>query len=324
MGKPGFFEGIPKEFLPGYKGPCFMIRKNGKEVLRCLPHFYIIGITKCGTTELWEKLKLHPQLSFCSDEKESEWWTPERNQFMPFSTYLDLRSAKMVQQFQRNESLRKWLVTADGSPTTIYEFYSWRKFFGENYDGPNCTTADLLYAAQPQAKIIITLRDPIDRLYSHYLHFNHEKGSVEEFHEGVVSEITEYEKCRTRLSARACAYAERRRNFVTLNTGLYSVFIRDWAKVFPWEQIRIQRLDDWRKNCPKVYSEVLKYLELDSLPDQTLKVICTQRITNSGAEKLTKVGAMMNKTRQLLVNFYAESNRKLSKMLGDDRYLWKQ
>nr|XP_054773470.1 uncharacterized protein LOC129281570 [Lytechinus pictus] len=108
MGKPGFFEGIPEQFLPGYKGPCFMIREN---VLRCLPHFYIIGVAKCGTTELWEKLEMHPQLSVSGIEKEADWWSPTRKRSTPFSTYLDLRSAKMVEKFQRNHSMIEWLVT---------------------------------------------------------------------------------------------------------------------------------------------------------------------------------------------------------------------
>nr|XP_054755306.1 carbohydrate sulfotransferase 15-like [Lytechinus pictus] len=206
LGKPGFFENLPNEFLPGYKGPCFMIKKGDREVLRCLPHFYVIGVTKCGTTEMWAKLRLHPQVSVSGVVKESDWWSCKRTRSVPFSTYLDSRSANMVERFQQNDSLRNWLVTADGSPTTIYEFDNWRRFYGNNYDGPKCTAADVLFAAHPTAKLIVTIRDPVSRLYSHYCHFNNIEGSPQQFHEMVLAKIEIYKTCRTKLSARACSY----------------------------------------------------------------------------------------------------------------------
>ncbi|XP_063969508.1 carbohydrate sulfotransferase 15-like [Lytechinus pictus] len=215
-------------------------------------------------------------------------------------------------------------LTADGSPTTLYEFDNWRTFFGDRYDGPICTTADLLYAVQPKTKLVITLRDPVDRLYSHYLHFHYKHGSAQQFHAGVLSEIAKYESCRRYHSARACAYGHNTNDFVTLHVGLYSVFIRDWLKVYPGEQLLIYRLDEWIENCPKVFSEVLKFVELDSLPEETVREICAREMANSGANKKKMVGPMMDQTRRLLVDFYAESNRELSKLLGDDRYLWKR
>nr|XP_054773468.1 carbohydrate sulfotransferase 15-like [Lytechinus pictus] len=161
-------------------------------------------------------------------------------------------------------------------------------------------------------------------LYSHYLHFHYRHGSAQQFHAGVLSEIAKYESCRKYHSARACAYGHNTNDFVTLHVGLYSVFIRDWLKVYPGEQLLIYRLDEWIENCPKVFSEVLKFVELDSLPEETVREICAREMANSGANKKKMVGPMMDQTRRLLVDFYAESNRELSKLLGDDRYLWKR
>lgn len=45
--------------------------------LRCLPRFYIIGQPKCGTTDLYDRLRLHPEVQF-SAIKEPHWWTRKR------------------------------------------------------------------------------------------------------------------------------------------------------------------------------------------------------------------------------------------------------
>lgn len=64
---------IPKTLLPQYKSPCW--HYNGK--LTCLPYFYLIGMPKCGTTDLWDKLVQHPQVA--KVPKEPHWWAKRRN-----------------------------------------------------------------------------------------------------------------------------------------------------------------------------------------------------------------------------------------------------
>lgn len=111
------FSVIPRQFLPSTKSPCwyeefpsglstdpykrnlFTLRsKSFKSVcdrlwtnfhqhlfhrdnkllrLRCLPYFYIIGQPKCGTTDLFHRLLLHPEVKF-NTMKEPHWWTRKR------------------------------------------------------------------------------------------------------------------------------------------------------------------------------------------------------------------------------------------------------
>lgn len=44
---------------------------------RCLPYFYIIGQPKCGTTDLFNRLKLHPDFRPVA-QKEPHWWSRKR------------------------------------------------------------------------------------------------------------------------------------------------------------------------------------------------------------------------------------------------------
>lgn len=111
------FSVVPRRFLPGIKSPCWYERFSGdlssdpyrrnpftlrsksfKTVserlkrsfqqhlvplegslfrLRCLPFFYIIGQPKCGTTDLFHRLLLHPEIKF-NTMKEPHWWTRKR------------------------------------------------------------------------------------------------------------------------------------------------------------------------------------------------------------------------------------------------------
>lgn len=111
------FSVIPRHFLPDMKSPCWyekfsnklgtdpyrknlytlrsksfktvcdhlrsdfkqhLLHRNGNLFrLRCLPFFYIIGQPKCGTTDLFHRLLLHPEIQF-NTMKEPHWWTRKR------------------------------------------------------------------------------------------------------------------------------------------------------------------------------------------------------------------------------------------------------
>ncbi|XP_030837200.1 carbohydrate sulfotransferase 15-like [Strongylocentrotus purpuratus] len=66
---PEIFEKVPQHFLDNFKNPCWV--RDGAE-LNCLPYFYVIGMYKCGTTDIWTKIVDHPD---CVDvPKEPHWW----------------------------------------------------------------------------------------------------------------------------------------------------------------------------------------------------------------------------------------------------------
>ena len=45
--------------------------------MRCLPYFYIVGQPKCGTTDLFFKISLHPDI-LMGPIKEPQFWTRRR------------------------------------------------------------------------------------------------------------------------------------------------------------------------------------------------------------------------------------------------------
>ena len=61
-------------FDPAYKNPCW--RENG--TLRCLPYFFLIGVKKCGTTELYKLIEKHPDYITPDGNKEPGWFAEGR------------------------------------------------------------------------------------------------------------------------------------------------------------------------------------------------------------------------------------------------------
>ena len=118
---------------------------------RCLPDFIIIGAQKSGTTSLYDLISKHPgvmpprhkELHYFSTSKYG-WGT--RWYRLNFPTKLEKRILK--------KKLHHQVITGEATPNYILH--------------PN--TKKRIKNLIPKAKIIVILRNPVDRAYSHYNH----------------------------------------------------------------------------------------------------------------------------------------------------------
>jgi Sulfotransferase domain len=111
-----------------------------------LPDFLVIGAQKSGTTSLYEYLRSHPQV-FMPDIKELDFFTAGINWERGFGWYQRLFADAGPE------------VTAIGEASTSYTKYP-------RYSG----SAELIARYLPEARLIYVVRNPIDRLRSHYVH----------------------------------------------------------------------------------------------------------------------------------------------------------
>ena len=93
----------PFPFLQGYKSPCWM---NTDQQLRCLPFFYLIGAPKCGTTDLYSILSLHPH--FRSYKKEPTWLNRARFERSKSFDYYTEHMAKPLTYTTNKSDFRLW------------------------------------------------------------------------------------------------------------------------------------------------------------------------------------------------------------------------
>ena len=116
-----------------------------------LPNFFVVGAPKCGTTSVYHYLSKHQDI-FLPSKKELNFFSSE--EIIRQNLYYD---SFMVDDFNHYKDLYKnsHNFFAKGDFSVSYLFYK---------DVPQ-----KIKDCVPDAKIIIFLRNPLDRSYSHYL-----------------------------------------------------------------------------------------------------------------------------------------------------------
>lgn len=123
----------------------------------------IVGAMKCGTTTLADLMKAHPGVSFCR-EKEPEF----------FSKHPDWR-----------DGIEAYHALFDQRDGALYVEASTGHTFYPHF---NLAIWDDLFAYNPRLRFIYLVRDPIDRIVSHYMHI-HERGYTDRTLEEAVRTI---------------------------------------------------------------------------------------------------------------------------------------
>jgi Sulfotransferase domain len=108
-----------------------------------LPTFIVIGAMKAGTTTLWTHLDRHPQV-FMSRPKEPQFFSQEWD-----------RGLGWYQQF----FAKAGSAVARGEASTTYTRFPRKP-----------ETAERMASVVPDARLIYLIRDPVNRMRSHWLH----------------------------------------------------------------------------------------------------------------------------------------------------------
>lgn len=125
-----------------------------------LPTFLIVGGMRCGTTSLNGYLRQHPQVAM---------GTPKEIH------YFDREFARGLDWYRSH-------FTDDPAPTAVGEATPNYLF--------DAAAPGRIAATLPEAQLVVLLRNPVDRSYSHYWH-DHSRGKVDvSFAEAVAGELT--------------------------------------------------------------------------------------------------------------------------------------
>jgi hypothetical protein len=177
--------------------------------LYCLPYFFLVGMAKCATTDLYSRMMEHPQIVRVPKQlKEPHWWNHARNYGYTFLDYIHFFSlaAKQIRDGSQNGIQ---MVTGDATGTTISDFAVY-----DNEDSQTLTLPEQIYSILPQAKLIAIFRDPIQRFYSDYVYFSctrqlnlnrtkiefNPECSPKHLHREVTSMVSRFQTC-TKLSS---------------------------------------------------------------------------------------------------------------------------
>lgn len=316
-----------------------LLLRNITTVTRCLPHFHIIGQGKCGTTDLYGRLMRHPQVVMGA-LKEANWWSHSsagaykkllRPGSVSFNSFVDLFGLAALEAStgssetcgckSRNGTISnnacQSLAIGDGSIETL-----WSPLPASTQLPPLSTIAHFMKWVLPNAKLIVILRDPTARLYSHF-RFADRSGSLNQtdFHYRVVHAIRKFRSCLRDHSEQFCAYSASTwySMKVRLHLGLYAIYLKDWLQVYDRRNMFIIRTEDYASNEKATLHQLYNFLEICEPNEDEEDFILEKPIGNPGKRN---IGPMWDKTKKLLDGFYKRYNKQLAILLRDKRFLW--
>ena len=329
------FDLLPNKYLPDYKSFCWYDQLGQ---FQCLASVYLAGMPKCGTTDLFDKLMWHPELTLQdhtddrSLDKEFHYWTRLRvrrpvnflmnPKIMPpkldFSGFLAGTGAERV---KHNRTLR----IVDGTPSLLWDLGGWETRY-PGLDEPPYSNGDLIHAVTPDAKILAILRNPIDRLYSEYLYvwrmvkMREEVRTPETFHLDVLRETRKFDRCLETKSLRNCCYSSEHSLRIRVALGVYVCYISDFLKAFG-NNLLVITLDEYHSYPDVTLNKIFNHIGVHELDSEYLKSkIQSSETLNESSSVKDVVGEMLNETRQLLAKFYAPYNAMLDNLLKDSKF----
>lgn len=186
------------------------------------PDFFVVGAAKAGTSSLYDYLSQHPDI-FMPDLKEPHFfseWRPPTPAPDDLDGYLSLFEG-VPGGARAGEASTSYLCSAE-APTRLKRF-------------------------RPDAKIVVVLRNPVERAYSQY--WNHVRDSVEtlSFEEALEAE--------PERAARGwwCGY-----HYV--GCGLYAEQVKRYLDLFGGESVRVYLFEDLVQDGEGVCRDLFSFL----------------------------------------------------------------
>jgi len=249
---------------------------------RTVPDFLIIGAQRCGTTSLYKYMVEHPNI-IPAFRKETHFFDRTYRRGIDFYRAF----FPMVNETKGDKVPRK--ITGEATP--IYLFHSWV---------PKRVATWL-----PNVKIIILLRNPVDRAYSHYQMNIRLKIEDSTFENAVRRELKEFPIDKTedpwldKLKANAYAH------YSYTGRGVYIHQIKRWLDYFPREQFLFLKSEDFFNDPPTTMKTVYDFLDINDFVNEDLK-----------PHNVGSYNALTHKFRTELEEFFEPFNQNLYLIAG--------
>jgi len=247
-----------------------------------LPDFIIIGAQRSGTTSLYNYLAAHPHI------------LPA---LMKEVHFFDLAFHKGLSWYRANFPLAP---AKKGQPRMITGEASAYYIFHPHVPSRIATIF-------PSIKLILLLRNPVDRAYSHYQH--EVKLGIEHlsFEEAIEQESARLTGDLEKLIRDETYSSFNHRHFSYLSRGRYIDQLKHWTRIFPKEQILMIKSEEFFESPQKSLSKVMNFLYLPDWHFSGFKV-----------HNQLQYHGMKPETRDRLSAYFDPFNQALGEYVGMD------
>ena len=297
-----------------------------------LPNFLIVGAAKCGTSSLHNYLNQHPDIFMPT-------FTPEglkvKEPRFLIKDKVQKRLPKGIWNYQDYKSLFDDVTNqkAIGESTVLYLYYyqeaikNIKKYLGNN------------------VKIIIMLRNPIDRAYSAYLFASRTSQENQNFKDALVNSRIRFNKDDTIspmiLYKELGLYFDMVKSYMRSFSNVHVVIYDDFIKQ---TNIEVQRVFDflnvnnYQINTNKIInaggkkwdSGIMKNLLMgDNFLKNGIKILFPQNLRTFFKQELTKLFTskaknMSNSIKKELLQYYKKDIQSLEKLINKDLSKWQR
>ena len=233
-----------------------------------LPDYLVVGECKCGTSSAYHYLTQHPQILETYGNGIDDYLGTKELRFFDryYSKGLDWYASRFPDT-ANNEIVGECASVYFGRMVSLYRIQK-----------------DL-----PDARFIVLLRNPIDRLYSHFWHK----------HKWIPGWKDKYSSFEDFIDS-----AHEEDNYL-IEKGIYVNPLARWLRYFGEDKVLVVQSEEFFSRSQDICDEIFQYLGVESFALEDFKKL------NS-----TSKSSMKEETRDMLREFYAPYNKILYRLLG--------
>lgn len=256
---------------------------------RVLPDFIILGGAKCGTTSMFEYLIEHPDI-YSPSNKEINFF----NRYFPRGiNWYRGNFALSAYKFYIEKICRRSFLTGEATPNYLI----------------HPLTAKRISEFIPNVKLIVLLRNPVERAYSHYIMEKQLGNEKLSFDEAIKCEENRLSGENEKMIENENYYSYKCQWYSYLASGRYVEQLKLLFKYFSKEQILILNTKELDENPSKIYQKTLKFFTLSPFELKFKK------------HNVGKYSEMPSIIRKNLVEYFHPHNEYLFQLLGS-KFNW--
>ena len=249
--------------------------------LRVLPDFFVIGPGRTGTTSLYHYLDQHPSLSKSAYDELGFF---DVNFHLGLYWYRSLFPS-IFTKF-RIKLKTNFFMTYDVTPSYVRRPWN----------------AKRIKKLFPDSKLIIVLRNPVDKTYSHY-YLSKQSGETRTFEEVIEEDMDDVLKWN--IQSRDDNYFATKVEKSKLARGFYVEQLPIWFDEFSKDQILIISSEDLASKTKNTMNDIFRFLNLPEYEIQNIEKV-----------NISKYSKMNPKTRKNLITFFKPYNEQLYQFLN--------